>query len=217
MRHGEDYMPWDGIRRHLERRYPKRAGDICTILNGFSAEEADEVGPVHLDERRCVLLHAGNFYGPRRPEPLLAALRQLRDESPEAAGELLVALVGRPEYRGRPLREIVQEHGVEDLVRIVPPVGRRDALRITRGASVALLFGQSGCEQLASVPAKAYDYIGYGLPVLAIGGGEEVCHILREGGCRLWQANESDTPAIVVALRAIAADHRGNCLAAARG
>ena len=107
---------WDGIRRHLEARYPKRREDIHTILNGFSSEEIEAVAPVRLDEQRCVLLHAGVFYGPRRPEPLLSALRQLQTDSPDIAQNLLVALVGRPEYAGRPLQEIAREFGVEDLV-----------------------------------------------------------------------------------------------------
>ena len=86
-------------------------------------------------------------------------------------------------------------------MKIIPPVARREALALTRGASVALLFGQSGYEQLASVPAKTYDYISYGLPVLAIGGGDEVCRIIRDGGCRVWQVHENDTQGILTALR----------------
>jgi len=207
---------WDGIRRHLETRYPKRSGDTRTILNGFWSDETDEVEPVCLDEHRCVLLHAGNFYGPRSPKPLLCALQQLRAVSPDDAKDLLVALVGRPEYAGRHLQEIVRDHGVEDLVRIIPPVARCEALAMTKGACVALLFGQSGYEQLASVPAKTYDYISIGLPVLAIGGGDEVCGIIRDGGCRLWRVHENDTQGILVALREIAEAHRNHSLALSR-
>jgi len=207
---------WDGIRRHLVARYPSRAADIATILNGFSADETDGVSPVQLDQERCVLLHAGTFYGPRRPEPLFRALRQLKTESPDAARSLLVALLGRPEYAGRPLREIAAEHGVEELVRILPPVARREALALTRGANVALLFGQSGYDALASVPAKTYDYISYGLPVLAIGGGDEVCQIIRDGGCRLWRVNVDDTQGMLTALREIAEVHRNHLLAPTR-
>jgi len=207
---------WDGIRRHLETRYPTRSGDISTILNGFWSDETEEVEPVRLDERRCVLLHAGIFYGPRSPKPLLCALQQLREESPGDAKELLIALVGRAEYAGRPLQEIVRDHGVEDLVRIIPPVARREALAMTKGASVALLFGQSGYEQLASVPAKTFDYISIGLPVLAIGGGDEGCGIIRDGGCRLWRVRENDTQGILIALREIAEAHRNRNLALSR-
>jgi hypothetical protein len=204
---------WDGIRRHLELRYPARRGEICTILNGFSSDEIDGIEPERLDERRCVLLHAGTFYGPRRPEPLFEALRLLRAESPNTADDLLVVLVGNPEYAGRAIQGIAEDFGVQDLVRIIPPVSRRRALALTRGASAALLFGQSGFEQLASVPAKTYDYVGYGLPVLAIGGGDEVCGIIRDGGCRLWRTQADDTQGILVVLREIAQAHRDGCLA----
>jgi glycosyltransferase involved in cell wall biosynthesis len=207
---------WDGIRRHLEERYPARRGELCTILNGFSSDEIDGIEPERLDERRCVLLHAGNFYGPRRPEPLFDALQRLRAESPGAAEELSVVLVGRPQYAGRAMQDIVREHGVEDFVKIIPPVSRQKALALTRGASVALLFGQSGFEQLASVPAKTYDYVGYGLPVLAIGGGDEVCGIIRDGGCRLWRTNDNDAQGILAALREIVRAHRDQRLAPSR-
>jgi glycosyltransferase involved in cell wall biosynthesis len=204
---------WDGIRRHLETRYPARRGEICTILNGFSSDEIDAIEPERLDERRCVLLHAGTFYGPRRPEPLFDALRLLRAESPNAVEDLLVVLLGRPEYAGRAMQEIARDYGVQDLVKVIPPVSRRKALALTRGASVALLFGQSGFEQLASVPAKTYDYVGYGLPVLAIGGGDEVCGIIRDGGCRLWRTQADDTQGVLAALREIAEAHRCGRLA----
>jgi glycosyltransferase involved in cell wall biosynthesis len=207
---------WDGIRRCLDTRYPKRSADICTILNGYWPDETEEVEPVRLDDRRCVLLHAGAFYGPRSPKPLLCALQQLRAESPVDAESLLIALVGRTEYAGRPIEEMVREHGVEDLVRIIPPVARREALALTKGASVALLFGQSGYEELASVPAKTFDYVGIGLPVLAIGGGDEVCGIIRDGGCRLWRVHEDDSQGILTALREISEAHRRQSLAPSR-
>ena len=211
-----NHLRWDGIRRHLKTRYPDRSEDISTILNGFWAEDTDEIEPVRLDQNRCVLLHAGNFYGPRSPMPLFAALQQLRRESPDVVGDFLVALVGRPEYAGRPLQQIARDYGVEDLVKIIPPVARREALALTKGACVALLFGQSGYEQLASVPAKTFDYISIGLPVLAIGGGEEVCGIVRDGGCRLWQTDENDPQGILAALREIAQARREHSLAPSR-
>jgi len=203
---------WDGIRKHLAARYPQRQEEIRTILNGFPPGELEGIAPQRLDETRCVLLHTGTFYGPRSPIPLLEGLRRFKDQNPADVNGLLVAFVGRPEYGGRPLQSLVQEHGVSGLVRVIPLVTRREALALLKGADVAMLFGQSGNEALASVPAKTYDYINAGAPVLAIGAGTEACEIMRRGGCRVWTARADDPGAIVDALRQIVEAYRQNGL-----
>lgn len=207
---------WDGIRKHLAARYPHRQEEIRTILNGFPPGELEGIAPQRLDETRCVLLHTGTFYGPRSPIPMLEGLRRFKDQHPADANGLLVAFVGRPEYGGRPLQSLAQEHGVDGLVRVIPLVTRREALALLKGADVAMLFGQSGNEALASVPAKTYDYISAGAPVLAIGAGTEACEIMRRGGCRVW-ATRADNPSdIADALRQIVVAYRqnGSCVTA---
>lgn len=198
---------WDGIRKHLVLRYPEKEREITTILNGFDPCEVDEVEPVRPDEQRCVLLHAGTFYGPRSPFPLLQGLQEFQRLYPRQAERLLVVFMGHPNYMGRPLGEIVADYGVGDLVRLVPPVSHRKAIAAMKGADVAVLFGQSGDPSMASVPAKVYEYVGAGKPVLAIGAGEEACGIIRQGECHLWAVDEGDTQAIVGTLKKILADY----------
>jgi glycosyltransferase involved in cell wall biosynthesis len=179
---------WDGIRRQLVERYPQKAADISTVLNGFDRDFIEAASPVRLDSQRRVFLHTGSFYGPRSPLPLLLAAQQLQSQPTIAAGAAF-ALIGPESYRGRRLEELVRDYGVQDMFRIMPQVPHREAVSLLKGADVAMLFGQSGNESLASIPAKAFDYIGAGKPVLAIGAGEEVCRVMREGGCRVWEAS----------------------------
>jgi len=190
---------WDGIRRHLAERYPQKAADISTVLNGFDPDLMAAAVPVRLDSQRRVFLHTGSFYGPRSPLPLLSAARQLRSNETVAKG-LVFALVGPESYGGRPLKELVRDHGVEDMFRIVPPVPHREAVSLLKGADVAMRFGQSGNESLASIPGKVYEYIGANKPVLSIGAGEEVCRVMREGGCRVWEASAERPAEIASAL-----------------
>ena len=68
---------------------------------------------------------------------------------------------------------------------------------------MALLFGQSGSESLASIPAKAYEYIGAGKPVLSIGAGQEVCEVMQAGGCRVGSASSENPEQIASAIRDI--------------
>jgi glycosyltransferase involved in cell wall biosynthesis len=203
---------WDGIRKHLAARYSHRQEEIRTILNGFPPGELEGIAPQRLDETRCVLLHTGMFYGPRSPIPMLEGLRRFKDQYPGDAKGLLVAFVGQPEYGGRPLQSLVQEHGLDGLVRVIPRVTRREALALLKGADVAMLFGQSGNEALASVPAKTYDYISAGAPVLAIGAGTEACEIMRRGGCRVWATRADNPSTIVDALKQIVVAYGQNGL-----
>jgi glycosyltransferase involved in cell wall biosynthesis len=188
---------WDGIRCHLVDHYPQKAADISTVLNGFDPEFLETAAPIHLDSQRRVFLHTGSFYGPRSPLPLLSAAEQLRNNATVSRG-MVFALVGQESYGERPLEQLVRNHGVQDLFRIMPRVSHREAVSLLKGADVAMLFGQSGNESLASIPGKAFEYIGANKPVLAIGAGKEVCRVMREGGCRVWEAS-AEKPAEIAA------------------
>ena len=197
---------WDGIRQLLADRYPARAAHMTTILNGFEPGEIDPVEVERTDAARCVLIHAGNLYGPRSPVSLLTGLRHLRRERPAEAARLLVALVGGGAWNGRPLVSLAEEHGVADLVRVVPPTAHRRAVALLKGADVAILLGQSGHQGLAPVPAKVYEYVGAGKPVLSIGSGDEAVDILRRGGCPVWTADDTED-SCAASLGEIAAAH----------
>jgi len=194
---------WDGIRKHLIQRYPKRTNDICTIINGFNPELLASIEPASIDTERKVFLHTGGFYGPRSPEPMLAALQYLKRESPESVSRVLVVFLGPTTYNGQPLEQMAHSYGIQDHVRILPRVSHREALGYLRGADVALLFGQSGIEALATIPAKTLEYIGLKKPVIAIGAGEEVCNVIRRGGCPIWKLSADDPEKIATTMMGI--------------
>jgi glycosyltransferase involved in cell wall biosynthesis len=194
---------WEGIRVHLLRQYPHRAADVRTILNGFNPDVIDAVEPSRLEDDRVVLIHSGSFYGPRSPVPLFKALRELGDRSPGKLDSLRVVLLGLTTYNERPLEQIAREHGLDSCVRVIPRVPHAEALAWLKGADAAMLFGQSGAEELASIPAKAFEYIGAGKPVLAVGAGREACEVMRSGGCRVWRVSAGDVGAIAHAVEEI--------------
>ena len=197
---------WEGIRQHLLKRHPQLDGKIATILNGFAPAQIDPVPPEKLSPDQCVLLHAGTFYGPRSPLPLFEGLRLLAQRPNGEASRLLVVLLGPPSYNGRLLEDIARQHGVQTMVRVIPPVPHRRAIALLKGCDVAMLFGQSGEVGLASVPAKTFECIGAGKSVLAVGAGAEARDILRRGGCQLWSVEDA-SDAIARGLELILAEY----------
>lgn len=196
---------WDGIRKHLANRYPHRAADIITILNGFDEDEINRIPPSRLEQSERLFLHIGGFYGPRSPIPLFQALAQLHRFTNGNTRKTVFALVGAGSYNGKTLADLAAEHGVTESVRALPTVSHHEALALLKGTDVAMLFGQSGSDSLASIPAKAYEYIGTRKPVLAVGAGEEVCDVMQRGGCRIWRAPADDPERIAGAIQAIVA------------
>jgi hypothetical protein len=156
-----------------------------------------------IDEKRCVFLHAGGFYGPRSPVPLLQAIKKLSDEGIDEIESALFVFLGNPEYQGCPLQHIVNGYGLAKYVHIQPAVPQRKAFGYLKGCQVAMLFGQSGSEELASIPAKTYEYVGLHKAVLAIGAGEEVCAILKDGGCPLWKVGAGNVEGLSHLLKKI--------------
>jgi len=180
---------WDGIRRHLLQRYPELEERITTVLNGFDPSDLALLDRKNLSDGHCVFLHVGSFYGPRSPIPLLAALRLMANSGKSEIADTRFLFLGHPKYNEQPLQDIVDEFGLREQVLVLPTVPQREALAYLKGSHVAMLFGQSGCDELASIPAKTFEYIGLEKPVLAVGCGDEVCGILEAGGCPVWRVN----------------------------
>jgi glycosyltransferase involved in cell wall biosynthesis len=203
--YGADYITcaWDGIRIQMLRRYPDVKDKIQTIVNGFDPEDFKGLQTEFIDEKRCVFLHAGGFYGPRSPVPLLQAIKKLSDEGIDEIESALFVFLGNPEYQGCPLQHIVNGYGLAKYVHIQPAVPQRKAFGYLKGCQVAMLFGQSGSEELASIPAKTYEYVGLHKAVLAIGAGEEVCAILKDGGCPLWKVGAGNVEGLSHLLKKI--------------
>lgn len=204
---------WDGIRRHLGGRYPQQAARMKTIINGFDPARIDAVTPERLNGAKCTLIHAGNFYGPRSPWPLMEGLKKFKHDYPQEAADLGVVLLGSMTYQDRSLDQIALQCGLADMVRVLPPCPHTQSLAMLKGADAAVLFGQSGGAELASVPAKVYEYIGAGKNVLAIGSGQESLDLMKRGGCRVWAAGEADLSAICEAFREIHSLHVARKLA----
>jgi hypothetical protein len=203
---------WDGIRRHLGARYPQKAAAMTTVINGFAPGQIDAVSPIRPAGAQCALIHAGNFYGPRSPWPLMEGLKKFRHDFPQAAANVSVVLLGGTAYQGKPLEQIARECGLVDIIRVMGPCPHTQSLAMLKGADAAILLGQSGSEELASVPAKVYEYIGAGKNVLAIGSGQESLDLMRRGGCRVWAAGDADAAAICEALREIHSLHLAGSL-----
>jgi len=161
-----------GAAQAYRARYPDAAARIEVIENGY--DEGSFAAAVALAARdgggplvpgRATLLHSGIVYPSERdPRALFAALRRLLDGGRLRRDALRIRF--RAPVHDALLRDLARRHGVEDVVEVCPPLGYREALAEMLRADGLLLLQASNCN--AQIPAKFYEYLRAGRPVLAL-------------------------------------------------
>jgi glycosyltransferase involved in cell wall biosynthesis len=160
-----------GAARLYRHRYLGiEGGRVFVIENGydedtFAAVEAGTDRTQPLNPGRVTLLHSGVIYpSERNPEPLLAALGEL-----VAAGRIepsRLRLRFRAAVHEALLHRLAAQYGVEPCLEILPPVPYREALAEMLRADALLILQSRGCNE--QIPAKLYEYLRCGKPVLAL-------------------------------------------------
>ncbi|MDO8632520.1 MAG: glycosyltransferase [Phycisphaerales bacterium] len=175
------------------RRYPYATSRCTTILNGIDAErfstsplpKGRPPGGTVIEPRRVgrwgefVMLHSGQFYGPRSPKALFAALRRLAADTEKscAAGRsgsqnpgtrFRLVLLGPELCDDRRLCDLASEAGIVDYVDIRGPKCHSEALSCMAGADALVLVGGAGPGGDLQVPNKLFEYLALRRPILAL-------------------------------------------------
>jgi glycosyltransferase involved in cell wall biosynthesis len=157
--------------REYGQRYPSAAGRITVLENGYDEEafagagQGPAAGEQALNPGAVTLLHSGIVYPSERdPTQLLAALRQLHEAGVIAPSTLRLRF--RAPVAEDLLRRLAAEHGVMPYLEICPPVGYREALAEMLRADALMVMQASNCN--AQIPAKLYEYLRAGRPVLCL-------------------------------------------------
>ena len=158
-----------GSRDLYRNRYPDEpGGKMRCIRNGYDETDfhLSPSGQKLPEQGRPVrLVHSGLLkLSERDPRPFLQAVASLRQAG--LLGREGVEIIFRAPGDEQLHRRIVDDLGLHDVVQILPPVGYRQALDEMAKADVLLLFQDAGCNHL--VPAKLYEYIRTGRPILAL-------------------------------------------------
>jgi glycosyltransferase involved in cell wall biosynthesis len=174
------------------------AAKFHVVPNGCDVEEFRRKETLaHSD--RFVLLHAGSLYGGRDPRPLMRAIAKAVADGSIDRRQFQLKLIGMVALDGIDLPRTRDELGLHDVVEIVPRVSRAESLTEMMAAS-ALLLMQPG--HPLSVPAKAYEYLATGRPVLAIADEGETADLIRRsnGGIVVAQGDERGMAAALADL-----------------
>lgn len=154
----------DAAAETFRESFPRYAAKVHAIWNGFDPEEAISAAPV-VEGRGPVLAHVGSIYSGRSPDAIVAAVERLRAAATGHSRALRVALVGPLGYGARVDASLVERGKAAGWLEFRPEkVPQTEARKLTAEADYLLLLQPQSSIQ---VPAKLFEYLRIGRPILA--------------------------------------------------
>jgi glycosyltransferase involved in cell wall biosynthesis len=165
----------------LAGAYPQHAAKMVAITNGFDPENFANISPPATVRQAVDIIHTGEIYADRNPQPLLDAVRLLVPTGLTGGRPFQVRFIGRLGTGASQLAELIHAQGLDEVVSFPGQIPYSRSIEEMTRADILLLMDSPG--RRAGVPAKLYEYIGAGRPILALAEpGGDVASILRESG-----------------------------------
>ena len=158
-----------GTCKLYRERYPEIPAERFGIVeNGYDEEVFAGLSPDDhraAERKRFVLLHSGAIYPLERdPKHLFQAIRSLADEGVITSETFKLRL--RATFHDDAIRPLVAEAGIDAFVDFEPSVPYREALQEMFDADALLIL--QAAEVGTQIPAKLYEYLRVGKPILAL-------------------------------------------------
>jgi len=147
---------------------------ISTIPNGYDPEDFQGLEPHNFEE--FTITHLGSLYGRRQPIEFLKGLRLFLQRHPEAKQRLGVLFVGNIEEK---ILERMREFDLSEVVECRPHQPRRQALSLALSSHLLLLILGHDPKAAGIIPAKLFEYLFTGKPILALVSEGETAEVIR--------------------------------------
>jgi glycosyltransferase involved in cell wall biosynthesis len=152
------------------KRYPNLRSEHCILIaNGYDDDDFSGVSipsaAADSADRALRLVHSGLIYpDDRDPRAFFKALQRLKNEGAVSSATLRIDLraSGSEEY----YRVLLEQLNINDIVSLLPAIPYHEALQDTAKADGLLLFQAASCNH--QIPAKVYEYLRLGKPILAL-------------------------------------------------
>ena len=199
----------DAMRSHLQARYPQDALKVTVVTNGYDPEDFASMKWKPRNSTRLQIVHAGRISGSRQQTSihgLLTALEILQSEDSGVFQDLELHFVGELTPSET---EAVCSSRARAAIKVVGTVPRSEAIQLQANADVLLMITVPGKSGVTT--GKLFEYMGTGLPVLALTGNSPASELVSElGNCYI--APPDDGHAIAGALRRVWSDWKSGAL-----
>jgi glycosyltransferase involved in cell wall biosynthesis len=144
-------------------RFPEYPRKIQVLWNGFDPEDPIAASPLP-DRPYRVLAYFGSTYVGRQPGKLLASVERLVASKQLDGSSIRIRLVGSPRSQVGDLPAALEKLGCVEIVDRIP---RPEAQHLMATSDYLLLLDLEGHTEGLHVPAKIFEYLRVGRPILA--------------------------------------------------
>jgi len=184
------------------KRYPQLNSEKCVVIpNGYDERDFQGLPPTAATSSNghlpLTLLHTGLLYPEERdPKPFFRAVSRLKQDGIVGSDTLRINL--RASGNETEYVKMLKESRIDDIVHLLPPIPYQQALQEGAEADGLLLFQAANCNH--QIPAKGYEYLRLGKPILALTdeAGDTAALMKECGGSTI--VNLADEQAIYKAL-----------------
>lgn len=176
-----------GAARLYQERYPAMSQRMVVLENGYDEESFSSAAlqslahdVVNPGKRPLIMLHSGIVYPSERdPTQLFEALGRLKQAGRLGPDDLRIRF--RASVHDDLLNSLAKAHGAQDFIELCPAIPYRHALAEMLAVDALLVMQASNCN--AQIPAKIYEYLRAGKPILALTDpAGDTAGVLREAG-----------------------------------
>jgi glycosyltransferase involved in cell wall biosynthesis len=195
----------------LQDAFPEHAHKVQAITNGYDPTSFGAPSPLLPLNAVLRIVHTGELYSGRDPRPFLDVLRDL-DGEPSVCGKPFRArFLGRTTVSDLDLEAEVRQRRLEAVVDLGGQVPYAQSLQDMAASDILLLLDSPG--RRVGIPAKLYEYLGAGRPILALAEPDgDVAWALRQSGVPHRLAPSRDAGRIKQALVELMTDLTGGRL-----
>jgi glycosyltransferase involved in cell wall biosynthesis len=148
---------------------------IHVLPNGYDEDDFRHGQTTGLDRDKFNVVYTGAFYSGYRPDPFLRALGSLVSNNPALKSHLLFHFAGTLEKNmEEEILAKIKEQNLTDATRYYGYVPHSEAIRLITNADLLLLILWQGKTD-TWIPAKTFEYLRAGRPILAIVPTESEC------------------------------------------
>ena len=182
----------DAAMVRLQKRFPSSIERIHLIWNGFDGEERIRPLPI-LPRDYKVLSHVGELYAGRKVTPILESIARLIATGRLPARSLRVRLIGPVQTECLPDPEFIHRAKTQGWLELVAEqIPLREARQVAQTSDGLVLLQP---RDPVAVPAKIFDYLQIGRPILAfIQPKSPAERVLEQSGVPYRCINPGSTP-----------------------